>query len=490
MNVSAIDRLHHLIVEASGLVFPGARRRLLEDAVDRTLLRMGLPDTQSLQDLIEKNDPIGREALKALIESITVGETYFFRDHLQFDALENHVLPELIERRSDVRRLRIWSAGCATGEEPYSLAMLLDSILRDRNAWTIEILGTDVNRAALARAQMGIYRDWSFRRMPHSMMARYFSRSDRGWVIADEIREMVTFRYLNLAEAAYPSAGTGTEAVDLILCRNVLIYLGEAIIRDVLGRFRLALTTDGWFATGHSEPLRLIAGHLDPRPFPGTMLYQKDPTIPPRPERSPRTSIGPARPIRARSSPRLQPTHKTPALQPPDGASTLIQAAIEALEAGRFEEAERSLVDAVSTDTSSPRAPYLLGKLFADRLEMEPAATWVSEALSRDGTYVPAHHLTGLIAEEEDREQDAITAFRRCIYLAPTWPLGYYALGRALATSGRRGASRRAFDSAERLLSLSSPDEEVPDSDGLTNGRLLELTRAHKTMAGSSGGDR
>ena len=115
--------------------------------------------------------------LEAFIAELTIGETYFFRHRAQFDALERTILPDLIARRSQERRLRIWSAGCATGEEPYSLAILLDRMLPDREAWSVMILGTDINRASLEQAQRGTYRSWSFRGVDQATQRRYFTRS-------------------------------------------------------------------------------------------------------------------------------------------------------------------------------------------------------------------------------------------------------------------------------------------------------------------------
>ena len=160
------------------------------------------------------------------IALLTNGETYFFRDHGQFDLLRLRLLPELIERRRDAKTLRLWSAGCSSGEEAYSLAMLLDMLLPKRDGWNILILGSDIDEAALAKARRGHYGQWSFRMAPPALKQRYFQRKGDEWMLDERIRSMVTFRTSNLIGETFPSAEL--RDMDLILCRNVFIYFGAA----------------------------------------------------------------------------------------------------------------------------------------------------------------------------------------------------------------------------------------------------------------------
>ena len=160
-----------------------------------------------------------------VISGLTVGETYFMRDSAQFAALRQDILPELIRRRQKERRLRIWSAGCASGEEPYSLAMVLSELIPDWERWSVLILGTDINKQSLARARQGLYKKWSFRQCDPGVSGRYFTPQEQRFQIKPDIARRVSFAYLNLAEDTYPSLITNTCAMDLILCRNVAIYL-------------------------------------------------------------------------------------------------------------------------------------------------------------------------------------------------------------------------------------------------------------------------
>ena len=194
--------------------------------------------------------------LRRLAAQLTIGETHFFRDGPAFEALERHVLASLIATRrgEGVPRLRLWSAACATGEEPYSLAIQLDRLLGDRAGWSVTILATDINTEALEVAKRGLYRDWSFRGTPAWVRERYFHRQrDQTFELDPRIRGMVTFAPLNLAADGYPSIVTNTGAMDLVFCRNVLMYFTADAQRAAVARLQRSLVMGGWLLVGPAE---------------------------------------------------------------------------------------------------------------------------------------------------------------------------------------------------------------------------------------------
>jgi chemotaxis protein methyltransferase CheR len=268
------QRFSDLVRARSGIELPAVRRPDLEKAVMKTMDELGLASPEALLDYLTAAGHDG-VALEGVVSRITVGETHFFRNQPQFAALEEHILPQLIEARRGVRRLRIWSAGCATGEEPYSLAIALQHCLPDLANWNVLILATDINRSALANAQKGVYGAWSFRETSPQFQAEYFDAVERKFVIKPSLRAMVTFAYLNLVEDRYPSMFTNTQAMDLIFCRNVLIYFSEATNRGVVERLGQCLTPGGWLVVGHAEPSQLMFRSFTVHNFPGTILYQK-----------------------------------------------------------------------------------------------------------------------------------------------------------------------------------------------------------------------
>jgi chemotaxis protein methyltransferase CheR len=193
--------------------------------------------------------PLDAELQQVLVEALAVGETYFFRDPALFDTLAREILRPLIEaRRAGTRHLRMWSAGCASGEEAYSLAMLVAGLLPDWRAWNLSILATDLDRAALARARDATYGTWSMRADLPLQARRFLLPAGEGrWQVDPELARRVHFAPLNLVAADWPA---GITAMDLVLCRNVLIYFSPARARAALGRLGQALTDDGWLVTG------------------------------------------------------------------------------------------------------------------------------------------------------------------------------------------------------------------------------------------------
>jgi chemotaxis protein methyltransferase CheR len=205
-------------------------------------------------------------------------ETYFFRDHGQFDLLRLRLLPELIERRRATKTLRLWSAGCSSGEETYSLAMLLDMLLPERDGWNILILGSDIDEKALAKARRAHYGQWSFRMAPTALKHRYFRRTGDEWTLDERIRSMVTFRTSNLIGEAFP--GAELRDMDLILCRNVFIYFGAAAVAAVAEKLAAALSEGGYLMTAHTELIGHRVPNLQSRLFAEGVVYQRAAPVP------------------------------------------------------------------------------------------------------------------------------------------------------------------------------------------------------------------
>jgi chemotaxis protein methyltransferase CheR len=433
------------------MVVPESRTRDLERALERAVADADLPDARALHGVLSRKAQAG-DLLDAMVSALNVSETHFFRGAPQIKVLEQRILPELIDRRRRERRLRIWSVGCSTGEEAYTLAILLRRLLPVPAEWDVLILATDINGRSLERARRGLYTAWSLRGAPEFVRTSYLVGEGNRIEIVPQIRDMVTFSRLNLAEDDYPSVSTDTQAMDLIVCRNVLLYFDEDGSRAVVRRLRDALAEGGWLMLG---PVEAGLGAFDGlvQDAPGTATYRRSqpPSAPFDRERSPAPPVArqpAARQLRRKSTPSRHSRPSVPSVpSTPDGPAAF-DAALELWRGGRAEEALR-------------------------RLEAEADGLPLT---------APLHYLTGLILLQEERTDEALAAFRRCTYLDPAFALGHLAQGVVFAGrgSGRRAAV--ALDSAVRLVADLEPDAVLPYADGLTARDVLALVAVQREL--------
>ncbi len=255
-------RLSVLIRDRMGLDFTGDNRADLERGLRRAAGDFGFQGEDAARRCAEKlvAGPISTAQIEILARYLTIGETYFFRDPALFETLRTHIWPALLQlrRESGSRELRIWSAACCTGEEPYSLAMqlhtLLPQILPDWRAWKITILATDLNPAFLKKAESGLYGAWSFRSASRDEQKRFFDvTADGRFQLKPEIRRSVQFARLNLVSDAYPSLLNGTAGQDIIFCRNVLMYFSTEQARTVASHLIRCLNESGYLVPAASE---------------------------------------------------------------------------------------------------------------------------------------------------------------------------------------------------------------------------------------------
>ena len=246
-----LPRISQLVEERLGLHFADGRQSDLKRGVIAAAESSTKP--QAWLERLCRGEWTSSHA-ELLSIHLTIGETYFFRDPEVFQALAHRIVPEMAGRKERIgeRQIRVWCAGCSSGEEPYSLAMVLDEALPE--GWNADILATDINALALARARKGSYADWSFRGSGRSCRWRFFKAArNHRWRLDAAIRQRVRFATLNLADPVYPSALNGTAQIDLILCRNVLMYLSHGLAAEVVQRFRRALTPWGRLIVSPAE---------------------------------------------------------------------------------------------------------------------------------------------------------------------------------------------------------------------------------------------
>jgi len=239
----------------SGLFFEEGKKYFVEKRVGRRMELLGVEQIERyLRRLVA--DP-GRSEMTSLIEELTVNETYFFRNLPQLDGFSKKVLPQLIERKrkQHTHSVRIWSAACSTGEEAYTLAIILREALPDIADWHVEVVGTDIDRTALRTAHRASYQERSIREVPETLLAKHFIDGGGTWQVVPEVTKLVRFHQANLVDKLEMRKMRG---FDVIFCRNVLIYFDDSSRRLTLGGFYDALDPGGYIFLGHSESVGRI----------------------------------------------------------------------------------------------------------------------------------------------------------------------------------------------------------------------------------------
>lgn len=264
--------LRDFVHDYCGIFFDDGSKFLLERRLSRRLEQRRLKSFEEYYYFL-RYDRKREEELAILVDNLTTNETYFFRESPQLRAFSEEILPELRETLADRKVLRIWSAGCSTGEEPYTIAMLLLESGDWWRDWRVEILGSDINQRVLHTARKGAYKKSAFRVTSPEMLAKHFVEEDKGdYRIVDKVKELVSFSSLNLLD---PFKTGLISTMDVIFCRNVLIYFDKEAKKKVIESFSNKLREGGYLLLGHSESLINISNAFALRTLKNDMVYQK-----------------------------------------------------------------------------------------------------------------------------------------------------------------------------------------------------------------------
>jgi chemotaxis protein methyltransferase CheR len=419
---AAFDRLARLVGDRTGLDLR-ARRDSAEAGALRAMARAGLRDRGEWLDCLAGDV----KAFAHLVDELTVGETYFFREPAQYELIRDHVLPELRGRRGADITVRAWSAGCASGEEAYSLAILFEQMgLGERSL----VLATDLSQAALARASAGLFGAWSLRGEAADWARPYLAPVGNRFRLDERIRHRVVFQHMNLASDAWTVGG-----FDLILCRNVLIYFDPDTVAAVAGRLFAALADGGWLLTAACDP-----------PLQGLAPFATE-----------TTSAG----LHYR---RLE-----------KGATCVLH-----------DEAESSLLEPASGSDPQPDSSPFLRPTAATATRIREIANQDCAAAERECSHAVAadpldaelHYLHGLLLMNLGRDAEAVPALQRVLYLDRTLAIAHFALGSLLQRRGDLPGARRAFRNARDLATSRPPEDIAPLADGETFARLAAAAAA------------
>lgn len=485
MQPAELELFRGYLAEASGLHFDQNNLVLLERGL---LRRMRAVKARDFVDYFKylKTYHESRTELKKLLGLLTVGETYFFRYMAHYEALAESVLPEIIERNRKHRCLRIWSAGCSTGEEPYSIAMLLMERFPELRGWSLTILATDINKQALNTARKGLYRDRSLRATEEVYQKKYFSAVEGGYVVDPAVMKRVSFRYLNLIVDPYPSPKTSTEGMDLIFCRNVMIYFQPETTRQVVNRLADCLRPGGYLFLGHSESLSQVSRRFERVQYGSGFFYRLSAL--PKPESSEPQPIRPTREVGM--PPVLSARDVVPvplgiaALEPPPcraasepGPEQLYDLAHEVFEKEDFKTAEKIYAKILAVCPNHLGALTGLGFCKANRGDYEGALGLCERVREVNDLYAPGYFLKGLLLEIRKDEAGAVQEYQRALLLEPDNITAHYNLSRIHRARGKVREARRSLRNALRYLTELKEQTEVRYAGGLAREAFIELCR-------------
>lgn len=476
LSEQALQVFSNFLASKMGLYYSPDRYHDLQRSLRHICSELNHKNLEHCLDVILSSGFDGTVA-KAIIKHLTISETYFFRDTALFETLSKSILPNLIAQRQGIAKyLRIISLACSTGEEPYSIAILINNLLPDISDWQVYIHAYDINPLFLQKAKEGIYSEWSFRGVPEAIKNSFFSKSSNGtYHLASKIRQMVTFSELNLADDLQRGKVlTSTTNADIIFCRNVLIYLTAEVKLKLADDLHKALSPEGILIVSPSEASADVFSKFKSVIENSTVYYKKsDPAgtvcnlfteIP--------TYI--TLPESTHESPQELLIEDTSEITLPEDLYNL---AHEAYQKHDYEQAFKHLTTYLKDHPKDSTAQLLLARIHASRGNLTEAEAICSEVLKHDKLNVHCLYLYGLIKQEQSLYQDAIDAMKKIIFLEPNFVLAHYNLACLCKLIGKVKEAQKHFANTLELVKSQPEDTQIPLSDGLTYKDLKGLIR-------------
>ncbi len=448
-----------VIATRMGLNFPIERRTMLKRSLAAAARESGF---QNLSMFIKRllSDTPDKKQMEILARHLTIPETYFWREPEVFTSLTDFILPELIKsKKKGERDIRIWCAGCSTGEEAYSIAIALHRTIPKIKDWKITILATDINTKSLCKARTGVYTSGSFRNPPSWLKSSYFkSVNNKEYKIIPEIEEMVTFSRFNLTQADYLSSVCKNQKMDIIFCRNVLMYFTNEWAARVSKNLFHSLSEEGWLVVSSCELSTTLFPQLTPVNFPGAVLYRKI-------KKGSATSLYSASGTMEEIQP-FNPARTSDVIQSGGSStySTLSTPSTLQQPQSVVKTPEQSYYDKVSAI-----------RLLADKGRPEEALSICNEAIASYKLAPGLYFLRASILQELDKRNEAITSLKQAIYIDTNYIMGHFTLGNLFFRQGNVKNARQYFNNALALLSTRSNNEIPEESEGLSVRNLREI---------------
>jgi chemotaxis protein methyltransferase CheR len=436
LTETEIGLFAHALLQKTGLRFEKTRKPVLERVLRARLKATATENVADYCRFLASDCPRSETEMNKLVNALTVKETYFFRDAPQWLALQDHVLPRLLSSSTAERRpLRIWSAGCSTGEEPYTLALILREHFGDAIA---QIHATDIDGSALGAAIRGEYGARSVRRLDRRYLAAYFQVSGDRYVLDESVRKMVHFAYLNLADVDFRSREPCVRDLDLILCRNVIIYFPKELSHQLVARFSECLRDGGYLVLGHAETQYQM---------PDLRLEQYDNAF------FCRKTGG--------DSPFNSPAAGCPSILPKKATTSTFHGK------GKFPPAVLAEHDHLK-----------LGERYLDQNRASEGFRELVKAVAQNPLSTQAHLVQGIWLKAQGEVKESVSRFKKVLYLDHECIMGRYHLADSYRRLGDVAGAHREYSRLLALLGSGSEEVVVDYSGGMTRGVVSDLCRA------------
>jgi chemotaxis protein methyltransferase CheR len=451
-----------VIAARIGLHFPFERKTILSRNLASASREFGY---NNMNDFIQwlLSSPLNQEQVNILAAHLTISETYFWREQQVFTALTDYVLPEIINsKKNKEKSITIWSAGCSTGEEAYSIAIALHRTIPKIKDWKITILATDINSKSLSKARTGVYSSGSFRNSPPWLKSSWFkSTGNKEYKIIPEIKKMVTISNFNLTENDFLSSVCINNKLDLIFCRNVLMYFTSEWATKVSQNLFHSLSEDGWLVVSSCELSSNLFSRLKPVNFPGAILYRKTQSESNNSYNadalnftaSEKKSFQPPQPLQSVNLAAHYPSSKL--LNPPQPLSSVAFAKEESHSIAKHR--EESFTDRINAI-----------RLLAGKGQLKEALSACDKAILSYKLAPGLYFLRASILQELDKCNEAIRSLKQAIYIDPNYIMGYFTLGNLFLRQGNIKNAKLNFSNALNLLNSCANDDDLPESEGLS----------------------
>jgi chemotaxis protein methyltransferase CheR len=407
--------------------------------------------------------------LRNLLNLVTVTETCFFRDASQFRLLREYIIPTLMAERSargsGPKKIRIWSAGCSSGEEAYSIAITLDEmgVFHDP-AWSIEIIGTDLNTKALEKARRGVYSARAVRNVEGVLLDDHFVRDGKYFALSESIKKRVKFEFGNLTQTPMPSTGPQ----DIVFCKNVTIYFRAEVTRKLVAGLHDTIAPDGFLLLGHAESLWQMSEGFTLVEYERAFCYRKASHVVSGSSRT----VTPT-PVRLKADT----TYDTPPLPDDTHALTQYDVCLAAFRSGEWDIAESALTSLVASCPTFVPGRLLLGGLYVNSGRFDEAMQQAEAVLKVNDLEPRAHLLLGMIAARRRRTDDALQSLRRALYLDDSLALGHFWLANLYRERGDVARASLEYENVVRDWECRSLELTEEFASDLTAEQLVEYCR-------------